>query len=102
MQEQKIYGRREGAVGHLVFNNPAKLNAVSLDMWDAFVGILKSTPTAHVVDQYRREVGLASLNIAYQLFEGVTTVDSQAALAPLVARSPAMAAPRTGAGRAWR
>ena len=27
--------------GHLVFNNPAKLNAVSLDMWDAFVGILK-------------------------------------------------------------
>ena len=41
MQEQKIYGRREGAVGHLVFNNPAKLNAVSLDMWDGFVGILK-------------------------------------------------------------
>ncbi|MFO1161674.1 MAG: enoyl-CoA hydratase [Reyranellaceae bacterium] len=41
MQEQKIYGRREGAVGHLVFNNPAKLNAVSLDMWDGFVGILE-------------------------------------------------------------
>ncbi|HEY6981621.1 enoyl-CoA hydratase [Reyranella sp.] len=41
MQEQKIYGRRDGAVGHVVFNNPAKLNAVSLDMWDGFVGILK-------------------------------------------------------------
>ena len=41
MQEQKIYGRREGAVGHIVFNNPAKLNAVSLDMWDGFVGLLK-------------------------------------------------------------
>ena len=41
MQEQKIYGSREGAVGHIVFNNPAKLNAVSLDMWDAFVGLLK-------------------------------------------------------------
>jgi len=41
MQEQKIYGRREGAVGHVVFNNPAKLNAVSLDMWDGFVGLLK-------------------------------------------------------------
>ena len=41
MLEQKIYGRREGAVGHVVFNNPAKRNAVSLDMWDAFVGILK-------------------------------------------------------------
>ena len=41
MEEQKIYGRRDGAVGHLVFNNPAKLNAVSLDMWDALTGILK-------------------------------------------------------------
>jgi enoyl-CoA hydratase/carnithine racemase len=41
MQEQKIYGSRDGAVGHIVFNNPAKLNAVSLDMWDAFVGLLK-------------------------------------------------------------
>ena len=41
MQEQKIIGRREGAVGHVVFNNPAKLNAVSLDMWDGFVSILK-------------------------------------------------------------
>jgi enoyl-CoA hydratase/carnithine racemase len=41
MQEQKIYGRREGAVGHVVFNNPAKLNAVSLDMWDGFVRILE-------------------------------------------------------------
>ena len=41
MQEQKIIGRRDGAVGHVVFNNPTKLNAVSLDMWDGFVGILK-------------------------------------------------------------
>ena len=41
MQERKIYGRHDGAVGHVVFNNPAKLNAVSLDMWDSFVGILK-------------------------------------------------------------
>ena len=41
MQDQKIIGRREGAVGHVVFNNPAKLNAVSLDMWDGFVKILK-------------------------------------------------------------
>ncbi len=41
MEQQKIYGSREGAVGHLVFNNPAKLNAVSLDMWEAFCSILK-------------------------------------------------------------
>lgn len=41
MQEQKLFGRRDGAVGHLVFNNPAKLNAVSLDMWASFAAILK-------------------------------------------------------------
>ncbi|MBV8190117.1 MAG: enoyl-CoA hydratase/isomerase family protein [Alphaproteobacteria bacterium] len=41
MQEQRIYGGRDGAVGHVVFNNPAKRNAVSLDMWDGFVGILQ-------------------------------------------------------------
>ena len=41
MQDQKLYGRREGQVGHLVFNNPAKLNAVSLDMWDGLLAILK-------------------------------------------------------------
>ena len=34
MQDEKIIGRRDGAVGHIVFNNPAKLNAVSLDMWE--------------------------------------------------------------------
>ncbi|WP_428665446.1 enoyl-CoA hydratase [Reyranella sp.] len=40
MQEQKLYGHRDGAVAHIVFNNPAKLNAVSLDMWDGFVSLL--------------------------------------------------------------
>ena len=25
MQEQKLYGHRDGAVAHIVFNNPAKL-----------------------------------------------------------------------------
>ncbi len=33
MSEDKLIGRREGRVGHLIFNNPAKLNAVSLEMW---------------------------------------------------------------------
>jgi enoyl-CoA hydratase len=31
--EDKLIGRRDGAVGHVVFNNPAKHNAVSLEMW---------------------------------------------------------------------
>jgi enoyl-CoA hydratase len=32
----KIISRRDDAVGHVVFNNPEKRNAVSLDMWQAF------------------------------------------------------------------
>ena len=31
----KIISRREDQVGHIVFNNPEKRNAVSLDMWQA-------------------------------------------------------------------
>ena len=31
----KIISRREDGVGHVVFNNPDKRNAVSLDMWQA-------------------------------------------------------------------
>jgi enoyl-CoA hydratase len=40
MQDERIIGRSEGPVGHIVFNNPAKLNAVSLDMWEAVHGLL--------------------------------------------------------------
>ena len=29
----KIITRTEGAIGHIIFNNPDKLNAMSLDMW---------------------------------------------------------------------
>lgn len=33
--DEKLIGRKEGAVGHVIFNNPAKHNAVSLEMWEA-------------------------------------------------------------------
>lgn len=35
MSTDKIISRVEGAVGHLVFNNPEKRNAVSMEMWEA-------------------------------------------------------------------
>ncbi len=41
MSEEKLYGRRDGAVAHIVFNNPAKHNAVSLEMWDRYGELLK-------------------------------------------------------------
>jgi enoyl-CoA hydratase/carnithine racemase len=40
MQDEKIFGCREGPVGHVVFNNPAKHNAVSLDMWERVHALL--------------------------------------------------------------
>ncbi|HSM20191.1 MAG TPA: enoyl-CoA hydratase [Hyphomicrobiales bacterium] len=35
MPTDKIISRKEGLTGHLVFNNPERHNAVSLEMWDA-------------------------------------------------------------------
>jgi len=32
---KKMLARLEGATGHIVFNNPERYNAVSLEMWDA-------------------------------------------------------------------
>ncbi|MEM9605183.1 MAG: enoyl-CoA hydratase [Pseudomonadota bacterium] len=32
---EKIQARVDGAAGHIVFNNPERYNAVSLEMWDA-------------------------------------------------------------------
>jgi len=36
----KMIARKGGAVGHMIFNNPEKHNAVSLDMWDSVDRIL--------------------------------------------------------------
>ena len=35
-----MLSRKDGRVGYVIFNNPEKHNAVSLDMWQAAVGIL--------------------------------------------------------------
>lgn len=36
----KMLSRKEGHVGHLIFSNPERRNAVSLEMWDAAADIL--------------------------------------------------------------
>ena len=38
--EDKVLARREGGVAEIIFNNPAKRNAVSLDMWERVVELL--------------------------------------------------------------
>jgi len=40
MSEEKLYGRRDGAIAHIIFNNPAKHNAVSLEMWQRYSELL--------------------------------------------------------------
>jgi len=41
----RIISRKEGAVGWLVFNNPERRNAVSLDMWQAIPSVLAEFET---------------------------------------------------------
>ena len=38
--DNKMLSRKEGGVGYVIYNNVAKHNAVSLDMWEAATGIL--------------------------------------------------------------
>lgn len=40
MQSDKMIAQKAGAIGHMIFNNPEKHNAVSLEMWDAVDAIL--------------------------------------------------------------
>ncbi|MBV8061967.1 MAG: enoyl-CoA hydratase/isomerase family protein [Nevskia sp.] len=48
----KIIIRKEGPIGHLIFNNPDKLNAISLDMWEGMgkgVEQLEADPEVKVI-----------------------------------------------------
>ena len=38
--DDKLIGRKDGAVGYVIFNNPARHNAVSLDMWQAMSTVM--------------------------------------------------------------
>ena len=39
-QTDKMRSRKDGQVGYVIFNNPERRNAVSLDMWEATARIL--------------------------------------------------------------
>src|SRR5947209_2308788 len=42
----KMIAEKEGGIGRLIFNNPARHNAVSLEMWEA---------VAHIIDDFERD-----------------------------------------------
>ena len=49
---ETLIGRKEGAIGWMIFNNPARLNAVSLEMWRAIPRVLaafEADPEVRVV-----------------------------------------------------
>src|SRR3954467_442871 len=37
---ERLIGRKDGAIGWVIFNNPERRNAVSLDMWEAIPRVL--------------------------------------------------------------
>src|SRR2546428_6113030 len=41
----KMLAEKDGAIGHIIFNNPARHNAVSLDMWQAVAQIMDDFET---------------------------------------------------------
>lgn len=45
-QTDKMIARKEGRVGYIIFNNPERHNAMSLEMWEA---------TAHVLADYKKD-----------------------------------------------
>lgn len=48
----KIITKKDGAVGRLIFNNPEKLNAISLEMWEGLgkaVAIFEDDPEVRVI-----------------------------------------------------
>jgi enoyl-CoA hydratase len=38
----KLIGRKDGAIGWMIFNNPERRNAVSTEMWQAIPGVLEA------------------------------------------------------------
>ena len=40
MTEEKMLSRIQDSVGYIIFNNPEKHNAVSIEMWDALKNFL--------------------------------------------------------------
>jgi enoyl-CoA hydratase/carnithine racemase len=46
VEQPKIYADKDGAIGWIVFNQPAKRNAMSLEMWEALPGLI----AGHVAD----------------------------------------------------
>ena len=76
-------------IGHSIINTPydvALLRSVTRPLQDvlvvgAFVDVLEPSPTAHVIDEERREVGSLGLDTGHELVETIPAGDVQPATA---------------------
>ena len=72
----KILQRREGPIAHIIFNQPEKRNAVSLEMWTAVneaINILATDQTCGMFGMESRPVFLGQNYVQYvYMFSGKT------------------------------
>src|SRR6185312_3897952 len=67
---------------HKSFNRaPDACAPTNVFVISTLVGILEASPAADIVDKHGAEIGPAIFHVMNQLFQGITTVDAQAALA---------------------
>src|SRR3954447_1417215 len=52
VKTDKVLSRKEGGVGYVVFNNPERHNAMSLDMWAA---------TSRIMDEFKNDDALRAV-----------------------------------------
>ncbi len=52
MIEDKMLSRIQDSVGYIIFNNPEKHNAVSIEMWDSLEKFVKETLENHYDPKY--------------------------------------------------
>src|SRR6516225_787991 len=53
----KMIAEKDGAIGRLIFNNPARHNAVSLEMWEAVTQIMDDFERRHLRVQRKTRFG---------------------------------------------
>ena len=85
---ERVLARREGAALHIVFNNPAKHNALSVDMWGAVPALLAQAATD---DDLRVVVFSGAGDKAFVSGADISQFEDQRAAREAVARYEALA-----------
>ena len=74
----KMIAEKDGAIGRLIFNNPARHNAVSLEMWQAVAQIMEDFER----DDAIRVIVVSAAPAAGLLFPAPTSRNSRSGAPP--------------------